>query len=391
MWNNRKVGFIEGHELGKEIGSGRENLEEIFITDKEKKGISAKMIDDYARKLAEIYQSKKENFLDDDLSIITDALSNERIFDLIEISNTSINTNDRDIILNVIGQIRRAVLKSLLKYIDSKQVFLIEKYFKNARYYGDVFVLDAYGTGKDRQLVGKRPYALDISLYKDPKKRDATIRAIKKYQGLSLHPNIVPLQKPSVVDVNDAKNPSDLAINLLVSPLLKMRTLKDMHDGELSKDVKINVSDIINIFINYVDALLFLEKNGLVLQDIKAENLGVNLENMQGILFDLEGLYPLGEPRLNRYGQWENFPPEVESSPAGIPVKVMSKEMVYQLGLSLITVCKRNVDIFPKEDGVSWVFQDVITLAREMIKHDSILRPSLKQVKKRLEKLKQSL
>ncbi|MSR85238.1 hypothetical protein EXS71_02255 [Candidatus Uhrbacteria bacterium] len=152
------------------------------------------------------------------------------------------------------------------------------------------------------------------------------------------------------------------AIKVLIALLpqehiLPLRGLGEMHPDTIAPEEE-NLSNLHNLIYGYesdpkdlaqplsviVDCMKgarVLEEYGLVLQDIKPDNLGYvtrypekNTSKTVGVLFDLEGIYLAGvDLHMRMSGEGDYMPPEFSS---GERYTLESSEMVYQFGQCLL-------------------------------------------------------
>jgi serine/threonine protein kinase len=183
------------------------------------------------------------------------------------------------------------------------------------------------------EMVGKRNE--DVELHKQAMKKLITL---PKHENILNYHSYSPEDQKGIVDELDLHN------------------LYELIDNPQS-----SVVDMLDVVHDCMEGALFLEKNGLILQDISPNNLGFTPDQKKGrkgILFDLEGLYVRGAQRTNRFtnlgissenktGIPDYFPPEAykyqkvkvpdseEVKYEFIPVPVMGSEMTYQFGLCI--------------------------------------------------------
>jgi hypothetical protein len=140
-----------------------------------------------------------------------------------------------------------------------------------------------------------------------------------------------------------------------------------------------------------VDGARYLVDNGLVLQDIKLSNLGLERqgENIKGALFDLEGLFKIGAKMDSRItGGFKYLPPEIWQ-PEG--ARIMPSEMVYQFGVCL----KDILTIYEEQRGLKILDQGITeklkVLIQKMTEKDPRKRIGLSETKTELDTLLRSL
>jgi serine/threonine protein kinase len=148
--------------------------------------------------------------------------------------------------------------------------------------------------------------------------------AMDAYLKLPPNPNIV---KVLSFDRGDKR---------LLTEKLDMDTLDEMivkAARERSKEKRRDIGvQVLRAFHDCLKGARFLSDNGIVMQDIKVENLGRKKDTGDGVLFDIDSILPKGSTPSGRMYTPGYYPPEA-SSPDGL--KISSSEMVYQFGIAL--------------------------------------------------------
>jgi serine/threonine protein kinase len=172
---------------------------------------------------------------------------------------------------------------------------------------------------------------------------------------------------------------------------LNMRDLNDLIMSRESASGPREVSKILSIFSDVATAARWLEDHGLMLEDIKPANIGLakDTEGRERVLFhDLDGLHPIGvTDRLFTYSGDEFAPPEFAGG--AIPA-TGAKEMVYQLGVSLVFTVRLEMTNFSNNmSRESYI--DLLTLAEDMVQENPDDRPDLAECKRRFDEINSSM
>ncbi len=194
--------------------------------------------------------------------------------------------------------------------------------------------------------------------------------ALQKFSKLEPHDNVVAFRE---FDLHGVKT---------IVEELKLKTVKDLLKNESTP-----LAEILKAVKDCLSGAIFLEKNGLILQDISIDNLGVieEEEKNRGLLFDFDGLYLADAGMNGRMGKMIYFPPEAiirEETP------VKTSEMVYQFGICLKAVFGIFKSGLPQEE-----WDRAEQLIKKMISFEVNLRypmqnrVSLEEAKNKLEDL----
>lgn len=173
-------------------------------------------------------------------------------------------------------------------------------------------------------------------------------RAVREFMQLGPQEHILPIKL-----LNSRSRNS-------VSPMVELHTLRE--DFRDQKRVQDPVEEL-SIVIDCMQGAKVLEEHGLVLQDIKPDNLGYVWKQVSkddspkkvGMLFDLEGLYPEGES----IGHWRITAPISLAPDAHVFDRIFSAEMVYQFGLCLekaFDVLKNQIPFSLRSPIISLLF-----------------------------------
>lgn len=138
--------------------------------------------------------------------------------------------------------------------------------------------------------------------------------------------------------------------------VVEHRNIIDLEKLAIALDKKEDLSEkekiaetwkLLQVVNDCLDGAAYLERNGLVLQDIKPGNLGMiveeSLDGHSGILFDVDGLIKKGAIRSTRLGTDEYVPP-------GLTGTVSGKEMSYQFGCVLDALYLSSKNFFIPEE-----------------------------------------
>ena len=194
---------------------------------------------------------------------------------------------------------------------------------------------------------------------------------------LDSHPNIVNIKERDPVS------------RRIIYEKLNLQTLnKYLSSGEKNKEKFIIGLKVIK---DCVEGAKYLAENGLILQDIKLDNLGLvkQEEDIKGALFDLEGLFKIGTKMGSRVsGGLKYLPPEI-FQPEGDLIR--PGEMVYQFG-----ICLKDILIMYEEwRGLKILDQNIIkklnVLIKKMTEKKSEERIGLPEAKTELDILLRSL
>lgn len=333
--------------------SDRTELEQKIVSSE--KAITPEDIDDFVQHILQNTQHVAEK---DRSTFIVDSLSNNFIASLFEQKNpemykelSELDEKEQENLLNsVMGRIRKAVIEGLKRSLGEARFFLISKELSEDK--RSVNFLSEIEQDGGKYFM----YRTNEALKYDQNAR----KAFEHYVSLGLqHPNIIPIRSydndtlATVVDKIDLESVSDI--------------LKNPDSAGYS------FKDILRILLDHLSAAKYLISNGLVMQDISTDNLGIDNEQRKGIVFDLEGIYPLGEKREGRLCDKEYIPPELLSAEED-KTEITEEEMVYQYGMCL----KKIIDkLSGADDGKVTQFNDLVS---KMTVHKPQNRPKIGEV-----------
>lgn len=200
-----------------------------------------------------------------------------------------------------------------------------------------------------------------------------TEAAIKLFNKLDPHPNIVKILK------------YDRNLKWIIYEKLNLQTLdKYLASSEKSMSKFVEGLEVVK---DCVEGARYLAANGLVLQDIKLDNLGLEkqAEEVKGVLFDLEGLFKTDTKMRGRMTakHLRYLPPEIPQ----IKEKkiIRPAEMVYQLGVCLLDILTlyENQRVF--KDADKNTVKKLEILVKKMTEKNHLDRISLAEAKSELE------
>lgn len=200
-----------------------------------------------------------------------------------------------------------------------------------------------------------------------------TEAAIKLFNKLDPHPNIVKILK------------YDKNLERIIYEKLNLQTLdKYLASGEKNIDKFVKCLEVVK---DCIEGARYLAVNGLVLQDIKLDNLGLEkqAEEVKGVLFDLEGLFKTDTKMHGRMTakHLRYLPPEI------LQVKgkktIRPAEMVYQFGVCLQDILTLYEDrrVFKNTDKNA--VKKLEILVKKMTEKNYLDRISLAEAKNELE------
>ena len=290
----------------------------------------------------------------------------------------------------VIRQIRKMLIEEISALLDSQQVAFIRKVIKEGTDDDGCTKLNfcAFADVKEGKRFVK--HLSHLALYKDdPSAVDMPqrISALKKFSSISK--SEIP---PSVLPVSfDEKS------FIMTSEAVNFKNLSEIKNEENNN---LKLEDFLQVFSDIFKGCIFFEKNGLVLQDICLENIGVTKEG-RGLLFDLDYLFPAGEKCHAFFSHLSSdgvklFPPAYEGieEKKGVVISTTT-EMVYQLGASLKVLLKTVPPLSPDVSGVYAdkyleVLSFLDSLVEDMIKGEPDKVIDLKTAENRFEKIREN-
>ncbi len=242
-----------------------------------------------------------------------------------------------------IQPIRRAIVEELSNMLDVDEFFILERQLNSREKYDPATMVSEL-----RGPAGKRGVYRDVT-HLDPEStlREDLIAAV----GVLMHAgeknaHVIPIAS------------FDEKTGNIVTEHRPMKTLHEIsialkRNDSLSEAQKVGVSRwLLRVVLDGLDGASFLERHGLVMQDLKPENVAwmedtATVMKGHGVLFDLDGLVIQGEMRLGRYATPGFVPPELR---AGAATPVTAKEMSYQFGKILKQIAERKNFMLPVED-----------------------------------------
>ena len=195
--------------------------------------------------------------------------------------------------------------------------------------------------------------------------------ALKKLASIPKHPNIIGVERYSAEERKST---------------VKELDLHNISDVLIAQEM--NLGKVLSIVKDCLEGAEYLEKNGLILEDIAVPNLGFVSDGgeSKGLLFDLDGLYVLGAQQEIRIGRARYLPQRDSST-------VSSAEMVFQFGLCLkeilnkFIVQKRDKSAVRTAEEEIYALVDTMTVFDEEAENPLEKSISLTQAKDALEKI----
>lgn len=359
-----------------------DNLERVFVFDDY---VRAEAIHVYVQTIADAY--RRESHTDRRLTVLFDALSDEKIeshiqeahdenkADFKEVSNTERYT--------ALEAIRGKILYELGFVLDAEEYALVTKTLKERGEHKTVLLRRDQG----RRSVYKKfglPGTFSFEhrhIMMEAWHKLAEAQQKAKEQGDPC---------PYIVDVEmyDVEDRSSIVKGLHLTTI----------DNELYGDFpsEFSAKDLFNALVDGIRGSIMLIENGLMLQDIKLDNIGIDKETGRGILFDLDGLYELNEIRsqiimscdekfrVDGHG-WTNAPPEVQVKTHRelVHIEARETEMVWQFGLCIDDMMISSTSIVPFQD----IRNELAHLADVMMSKNPDTRPTLKDAEAQLSAL----
>lgn len=300
-------------------------------------------------------------------AFVVDALSDTKI--LKEVEKETFNGNlDFAEAEDVIKRVRQALTDQLKGKIDEK-IYLVIKNIKKVK-------ASPISPRENiiNQLVdaesGREKIYKDQGYLGEEHAREMP-EAFALLNKLPPHPNIVSIKE------YDSTN------QRTIYEKLKMHSLKEYlgFSDRSRKDFLVSLKILKDCLVGGV----YLADNGLVLQDIKLDNLGLVTEEgvSKGVLFDLEGLVKEGTQKGDRlYSKGYRPPLKDLLNEEGV---IKAGEMVYQFGVCLQEIVKlyENNQVFEISD--SKAAKKLEELSEKMREEDPEKRIGLAEAKTQLE------
>lgn len=339
----------------------KENLEKKMV---ENEVITSADIKSYADFLIQELEKLKESSGQEKETFIIDALSNDRITDLI-VDKEEFNSLTTTEVESVVKKIRKALIEELKGKIEDRLYFVI-KDLKNKDIYGLSHTISEVmaASGEVKIYKHQPPYENE---------QEYSREAFKLLMSLPSHENIVNVHE------YDPESHKSILEKLNLSTLAEYLKTK-----ETSKE---NFVSSLKIVRDCLEGAEYLKASGLALQDIAPANLGIaNADgSLKGTLFDLEGLRKIGSRTKYRIIQrpHERYaPPEIDLEGGNI---IRSEEMVFQFGVCIKDILEKY-KYFPyiSSVGIGPIFGKLEKLVEEMTKKDYQYRIGLEDAKTKL-------
>ena len=172
------------------------------------------------------------------------------------------------------------------------------------------------------------------------------------------------------------------------SRIVKRKNMTDLRRLLLRKEEmdKNGMKFFLKYLLDAIKGTDFLSDNGLVLEDLHLENIGIDQEKDVGVLFDYDCLYLKGEMLKGRRVHYKHMPPESKSTKVETPTT--EAEMVYQLGVCL----RRIIEEFIQKVGLKKMNEElgvesVVKISERMTNENPEERGTLKETIEELEPL----
>ncbi len=297
-------------------------------------------VKEYAQYILQRLQELKKHSEDEKELFVVDVFSDSSILAKVK-DQPGLNNLDENEAISVIDRIRRALIEELKGRVDDKIYFII-KNIQNTpenkfRKKSIISIAENVDSGpkegvmyKDQKIIGKEH--VDVE-----KSREEAFGLLK---NLPQHPNIVGVRE------YDGKNQRGIFEKLNLQNL-------DEYLGEKTEVDKEKLINSLNILRDSMDGALYLEKNGLTLQDISLKNIGIaetEQGKVKGMLFDLEGIMKTGTKINYRLAMSNDYAPPEFLSHSTKYNSLNPKEMVYQFGVCLQKITDKYVDFAKKSD-----------------------------------------
>ncbi len=321
-------------------------------------GIPREDIRAYAQRIADMYQEQSQG--KEGYKMIIDALNTQSVIEQImstEEYRTYLDELSVKEIQEAVDGLRKAVIHELSNLLEPDVfAFLLEK-IKLPWEAGASRVDLIQGRSEEVQILRRN------ELPTSPERTDA----LKRYTALPPHPCLLPIKEFGAGGMAVMVDKLDLV------------TLGDVLAGKSHE--KFSPSELLQVILGSASGLLYLEQHGLMLQDICPDNVGVNRKTRRAVMFDLDGLFPLGVESKQRLMKREYIPPELFNTQR-VPI-TDAEEMVYQLGEVFDRL--RSTGFFvkglPMSNKLEFLFRNALfDLAYDMKKTDPKTRISLGEV-----------
>lgn len=279
-------------------------------------------------------------------------------------------------------QIRRAILDELSKRLEPAEFQLITEELSGPR--PNKLVSARIST--TRNAYGKENVHRGTDTYSE-NTRQTIIQACKRLveieQSGDTTDHIIPIHS------------FDEKTGAMIVEKGRIRTIRDLIHTLNGRPE--NAVAILRVLQENMQGAAFLEKHGLMIEDIKPENLGLYSGGSKkidgkGLLFDLDGLIQVGIQQTSRWVTLGFVPPELPRDENGIPLHVDTvtspKEMTYQFGKSLEQVAglqDTSNFVHPKFKVPAAQLKEITALVKDMTEPDPNKRPFVHEAVKKLE------
>ncbi|MBP6859476.1 MAG: hypothetical protein KBC69_02570 [Candidatus Magasanikbacteria bacterium] len=262
--------------------------------------------------LAEIETAHK----DEKISFVIDALSDKKIqrsFRAVSAdNNTTLSHDDILILQKTVDRVKKALIEELKGKIDSTIylfiIDLVRPKTDSPRDKNNISIIFDINNGSEKILKDQQNLNEEY--------REEIALAHKDFLKLPSHPNVVRMVK------YDEQN------HVAIYEKRSFVSLSDFLENQsLGKKKFLPALSVLRDCIN---AALYLDSHGLVLQDIHPSNLGVEQhgQKLQGVLFDLEGLVRKGVEVYMRIGKGGKYGRGLQA-----PISKFQKNNLYGTGI----------------------------------------------------------
>ncbi len=324
-------------------------------------------------------EALKNNSEEEKESFVVDAFRMSNIFKKMAKFTPDANLADldEDVAEAAFIRVRKALLEELKGKIDNKIYLVVRHIIENIPKNEVVKKRGGFVSKKEKRNIISEVLDLENSKEKIYKDQEPAVdryetnyeEAIEVLRTLPEHPNVVNIKE------FDPKSQRS------IFEKLQMQTLKELLKNEKIED-RHKFLVAIDIIKDCLVGAVYLAENGLVLQDIKIDNLGVvqDGKKMKGELFDLEGLVKAGKIMDKRTAAEEYLVPFDGW-------QIMPGEMTYQFGVCLQKILEGCEDkkIFKESEGK--IVLQIEALDKKMLEQNPDLRISLLEAKNELESI----
>ena len=347
----------------------------------------------YARHVAGMKQlAKDKNLSKNQVMLLVDAMSEDRIYKMIvrpekqsdgvyrSVADELFKDENRDLAFDderkgklssgltfddvkpMISRIRKAILFRLGSHMEPGEFAMVKKTLKEGSL-GDIKELEQ--SGSQDNLILRQAGDLKLNseslkkmLRKASKGNKDALKMLEKGRGAPdslLVPRLIA----------EGEKGGDMIME-------KMR-LETMTDKMFDKGVP--TYKLLQYWQQMLDLTIDLESQGVMMRDLKTDNVEIDVETDQVVVVDLDGLFPIGTKQITMYSEGYDLPEFERGDP-----KTSADEMTYQMGRMLTEVYDTRFDDIHKSGLVA----DMILLIREMTKKKPKDRISLQEARDRI-------